>query len=129
VYVPVHQSLLVQVGQGLAKLAEDAEHLVRRKFLLAIGLPTSNVVGSIRVKEEDTVVVDYLKVFGHAKEIGVLELSVVLSDVHGLLAFLLIQGGDIHTRNQLEVATLFGGQALDQDLAVALLRIEDIKVA
>jgi hypothetical protein len=91
----VDDALLVHVGEGLAELPEDAEHLVASELLLAVGLPPGYVVRCLGVEQERSAVVEELIVLGNAQNVRVLKFGIFLGDLDRFLALLFVEGRDV----------------------------------
>ena len=56
-HISMNHALLVNVSQGLAQLAEYAEHLISSELLFAIRFPSGYIVWSLRVKYKGPVII------------------------------------------------------------------------
>lgn len=58
-----------------------------------------------------------------------LQFRILFGNLDGLIPFVFVESGNVNAADKSELATLLGGQGLNQDLTVALFGIEQIEIS
>lgn len=120
VHVSVDVVLGVEVVKGNNDLVEDVEGLIRRKGLLAEGLPLRDRVRGLHLHEEQ--VVGHDPVLLDWDEVLVFEGGEGLDHLDGAAPLLLVKRGNVDASHHFVEACLF---VVDQkDLSIALAEVE-----